>query len=217
MTGTCGAIFLLVNDPVERHRRPHGGIRLQAVRASGRSVPRRGSIIAPTSARRIAAAKPSTSTISPNFNVNQIVVGVGERRWSSRPLIAPVHRARRIGRRDKLRRHIARRAKGRVIEGCQILLHRPARRLGDQPSSSIPSPGSSAACWRRPQSGCASTANPSPPTSPAAMHASTTRSKTWRKMSLSRKRSLRARENAEWSGIVSSMLKPQNQRYAKLT
>src|SRR5947208_10416182 len=36
-------------------------------------------------------------------------------------------------------------------------------------------------------------------------------------MSLSRNRSLRARENAEWSGILSSMLKPQNQRYARLT
>ena len=43
----------------------------------------------------------------------------------------------------------------------------------------------------------ASTANPSPPTSPAAIHASTTRSKTRRKMSLPRNRSLRARENAE--------------------
>src|SRR5262249_31833362 len=43
----------------------------------------------------------------------------------------------------------------------------------------------------------ASTANPSPPTNPAAMHVSTTRSKTRRKRSLSRNRSLRARENAE--------------------
>jgi hypothetical protein len=58
----------------------------------------------------------------------------------------------------------------------------------------------------------ASTANSLPPTSPAEMHASTTRSKTRRKMSLSRNRSLRARENAEWSGILSSMLEPQNQR-----
>jgi hypothetical protein len=36
-------------------------------------------------------------------------------------------------------------------------------------------------------------------------------------MSLSRKRSLRARVKAEWSGILSSMLKPQNQRYARFT
>src|SRR6516162_5812715 len=43
----------------------------------------------------------------------------------------------------------------------------------------------------------ASTAKPSPPTRPAPMHAPTTRSKTLRKMPLSRKRSLRARENAE--------------------
>jgi hypothetical protein len=38
---------------------------------------------------------------------------------------------------------------------------------------------------------------PSPPTRPAAMQAPTTRSNTRRKISLSRKRSLRARENAE--------------------
>src|SRR6201994_234569 len=42
----------------------------------------------------------------------------------------------------------------------------------------------------------ASTAKPSPPTRPAARHASTTRSNTRRKTSPSRKRSLRARENA---------------------
>jgi hypothetical protein len=46
----------------------------------------------------------------------------------------------------------------------------------------------------------ASTAKPWPPTRPAAMHLSTTCSNTRRKISLSRKRSLRARENAEWSG-----------------
>jgi hypothetical protein len=43
----------------------------------------------------------------------------------------------------------------------------------------------------------ASTATPSPPTRPAAMHALKTRSNMWRKTSPSRKRSLRARENAE--------------------
>src|SRR6476646_11357972 len=50
-----------------------------------------------------------------------------------------------------------------------------------------------ASAWIR----LASTAKPSPPTRPAAMHASTTRSNTRRKTSPSRKRSLRARENAE--------------------
>src|SRR5258706_312288 len=45
----------------------------------------------------------------------------------------------------------------------------------------------------------ASTANSLPPTSPAEIHASTTRSKTRRKMSLSRNRSLRAREDTAWS------------------
>jgi len=42
-----------------------------------------------------------------------------------------------------------------------------------------------------------STAQPSPPTSPAAMHVSTTRSNIPRKTSPSRKRSLRAHENGE--------------------
>src|SRR5262249_31388317 len=63
----------------------------------------------------------------------------------------------------------------------------------------------------------ASTANPSAPTRSAAIQASTTRSNTRRRMSLSRNRSLRARVKAEWSGILSSMLKPQNHRYARFT
>ena len=58
----------------------------------------------------------------------------------------------------------------------------------------------------------ASTAKPSPPTRPALMHASTTRSNTVRKTSVLRNRSLRARENAEWSGTLSSIERPQNQR-----
>ena len=53
------------------------------------------------------------------------------------------------------------------------------------------------------------TAKPSLPTGPASMDELTTRSNTRRKISLSRKRSLRAREKAEWSGIASS--KPRSQ------
>jgi len=62
----------------------------------------------------------------------------------------------------------------------------------------------------------ASTANPSPPTSPAAMHVSTTSSKTRRKISLSRNRSLRARENAERSETLSSIESPQNPAIGKV-
>src|ERR1700730_18624869 len=58
----------------------------------------------------------------------------------------------------------------------------------------------------------ASTANPSPPTRPPPRHVSTIRSNTRRITSPSRKRSLRARENAEWSGMASSMPSLQNQR-----
>src|SRR5205823_4227644 len=63
----------------------------------------------------------------------------------------------------------------------------------------------------------ATTGNSLRPTSSTEIHAPTTRSKTRRKISLSRNRSLRARENAEGAGILPSMLMPQNQRYATLT
>src|SRR5262249_37607294 len=99
---------------------------------------------------------------------------------------------------DELRRHVARRAKGCVIEGCQILFHSSACRLrvtvlvpifaGDR-ALLVGVGGDQARIDRK------------------ALPTDT----------LSRNRSLRARENAEWSGIGSSILKPQNQRYAKLT
>src|SRR6516225_9764370 len=46
----------------------------------------------------------------------------------------------------------------------------------------------------------ASTANPSPLTRPTTIQAATTRSKTWRRISLSRKRPSRFTENVEWCG-----------------
>ena len=58
----------------------------------------------------------------------------------------------------------------------------------------------------------ASTATPSPPTCPAWMQSDTIRSDSSRRILLSRNPSLRARENAEWSGTFSSMSSPQNQR-----
>ena len=61
------------------------------------------------------------------LHIDEIVVGVGEKRRSS-------HRAgplgSRVGRRDELRRDLAGRTEGRVIEGCQVLLHGAARSLG---------------------------------------------------------------------------------------
>src|SRR5664280_532057 len=60
------------------------------------------------------------------LHINEIVVGIGEERW-------PPHRSRplcsRVGWRDELRGGVARRTKGRIIKGCQILLYCPARRL----------------------------------------------------------------------------------------
>src|SRR6516165_5410578 len=54
------------------------------------------------------------------LNVDEIIVRVGEERWSA-------HRAGPlrgwIGRRDKFRRRLAGRAKRRILKGCQILLH----------------------------------------------------------------------------------------------
>src|SRR5262245_46109642 len=83
-------------------------------------------LAAPTSACRMAR-EASTSTITPKLHVDQIIVGISEEGWSA-------HRAGPlggwIGRRHKLRRDVARRTEGSVVEGRQILPHGPARDLG---------------------------------------------------------------------------------------
>ena len=122
--------------------------------------------------------------------------------------MAPVHCAAGSDGETNFRRHLACGAERRVIERCQILLHCPARRC----RIAILVPVFTGA---RPllvgvgdnQTGIDHEAF-APPTRPAAMHLSTTCSNTRRKMSLSRKRSFLARENAEWSGIASSMFRP---------
>src|SRR5262245_11027570 len=112
----------------------------------------------------------------------------------------PSHHARplcgRIGRRDKLRGHLARRTEGRVVEGCQIFL---TARLAASASRFLSQslPGIERCLLASATIRLASTAKPSPPTNPAAMHVATTRSNTRRKILLSRNRSLRARENVE--------------------
>src|SRR6476646_5285007 len=47
------------------------------------------------------------------------------------------------------------------------------------------------------------------------MNVATTRSKIWRRISLSRKRPSRFAENVEWCGTLSSRSSLQNQRYAR--
>ena len=60
------------------------------------------------------------------LHVDEIIVGVGEEcRSSHRP--GPLRR--RVGWRNKLRSDIAGTAKSCIIEGCEILLHGPARLL----------------------------------------------------------------------------------------
>jgi hypothetical protein len=127
------------------------------------------------------------------LHVNEILVGVSE---ECRPLVRSGPLGRRIGWRDELRHNVAGGNPCHIIDGCQILLHCAARPLGI--ATSVPvRPRDRALLVGIGSNQAASTAKPSPPTSPAAIHASTTRSNTRRKTSPSRKRSLRARENAE--------------------
>jgi len=58
----------------------------------------------------------------------------------------------------------------------------------------------------------ASTAKPSPPTSPSAMQRATVDSNSLRSRSLSRKRPCRFLEKVEWSGTAPSRPSRQNQR-----
>src|ERR1700722_12153451 len=55
--------------------------------------------------------------------IDQIVIRISE---ECRPLVSPGPLGRRIRWRDELRDHVAGRAPGGIVEGCQILLHRPA-------------------------------------------------------------------------------------------
>jgi hypothetical protein len=62
----------------------------------------------------------------------------------------------------------------------------------------------------------ASTAKPSPPTSPSRMQRQTVSSKRTRSRSLSRKRPCRALEKVEWSGTFPSRPSRQNQRIGQV-
>src|SRR5262249_16212465 len=117
------------------------------------------------------------------LDINEIIIGIGKECW-------PAHRTGplrgRISRRDELRCHIARRTKIGIIKGRQIFSRGAARGLGD--ACLLPFDADrcllASATMR-----LASTANPSPPTKPAAIQVSTTYSKTRRNASLSRNRS----------------------------
>jgi hypothetical protein len=61
--------------------------------------------------------------MTPHRYIDQIVVGVGK---ECRPLVSPGPLSRRVGRRHELRLDLGRCAESRLIEGCQIVLHRPA-------------------------------------------------------------------------------------------
>src|SRR5262245_61141832 len=113
--------LLLVHDPVERRGRSIGRVRrktlaLQAEAFLGAAVHRlrRADLRLTNGARGLDVDDHS------ELHIDEIVVGVGEKRRSS-------HRTgplgSRVGRRYELRRHLAGSTEGRVIEGCQVLLH----------------------------------------------------------------------------------------------
>src|SRR4029079_9346098 len=119
----------------------------------------------------------------PELHVDEIVVGVSE---ECRPLVSPGPLGSRIGRRDELGDNLTGRAPCRIVEGRQILLHRAARPC----RITIPAPILTRDRTLLVGIGLDQArieAKPSPPTRPAAMQASTTRSNTRRKTSPSRK------------------------------
>ena len=109
---------------MERRRRPVGSVRRKAFGLQAKALLgaadhrlRRADLRLTNSARGLNVNDHS------ELHINEVVVGVGEKSRSA-------HRPRplrgRIRRRDELRRDVARRAKGGIIEGCQTFLHRPA-------------------------------------------------------------------------------------------
>src|SRR5580700_3559841 len=127
------------------------------------------------------------------LDINEIIIGIGKECW-------PAHRSGPlrgwIGRRHELRCHIAaapNAASSRVARYSLVArLAVSARHVFFHSVPGIERCLLASATIR-----LASTAKPSPPTKPAAIQASTTRSKTRRNISLSRNRSWRMRENAE--------------------
>src|SRR5262245_16628877 len=119
--------LLLAHDPVElrgrsigRVRRKTLGLQAEAFLGTADQRLRRADLRLTNGARGLDVDDHS------ELHIDEVVVGVGEKRRSS-------HRAgplgSRVGRRYKLRRHLAGRTEGRVIEGCQVLLHGAARSL----------------------------------------------------------------------------------------
>src|SRR6516225_2572113 len=113
--------LLLIDNPVER-----------VSRAIGRVAGKIGGLDTETPLRALDHGLSCSDLCLPNgagrfdihddaeLNVDEIIVRVGEERW-------PAHRAGPlrgwIGRRDKFRRRLACRAKRRIVQSCQILLH----------------------------------------------------------------------------------------------
>ena len=112
-------------------------------------------------------------------------------------------------------RDVTCRAVGRRVERRQILLNRATLARSGSISLCHSAPGIErcllASAWMEPRidrKGALTTDR-----RPAAIHVPTIRSRTRsEKTLLLVKRSLRARENAEWSGTLSSIESPQNQR-----
>jgi hypothetical protein len=116
--------LLLVDDPIERRSRSVGRIGSQP--RGLQSQPLLGPVdhrLGGADLRLANGARRLDVDNHSKLHIDEIVIGVGEKRRSA-------HRPRplggRIRRRNELRRDLARRTKGRVIEGRQILLHRAA-------------------------------------------------------------------------------------------
>src|SRR5262245_50698437 len=126
--GNVRSDLLVVDDPVERRGRPIGRVRRKSLRFQTEAL--FGALdhrLRCADLRLTNGARGLDIDDDSELHIDQVVVGVGKKRWSS-------HRAgplgRRIGRRHKLRRDLARRTEDCMIEGCYILFHGPARGRG---------------------------------------------------------------------------------------
>src|SRR5215831_2823076 len=186
--------LLLVHDPVERRGRSIGrvrrktlGLQAEAFLGTADHRLRRADLRLTNGARGLDVDNHS------ELHIDEIVVGVGEKRRSSHragPLAAGSDGDTNFGVTSLAAPKAASSRVARYSFTARLAVSRSRVFCHSEP-------GIERCLLASATIRLASTANPSPPTSPAAIHASTTRSKTRRKMSLLRKRSLRARENAE--------------------
>src|SRR5438270_464658 len=176
---------LLLDEPVQHRSRTIGGIGRESLGLETEALLRSFDHgLRRTDLGLANGARGLNVNDDTELHVDEVIVGISE---ECRALVSSGPLGRRIGWRDELWDDVACGAPRRIIQRRQILLDRTAGALRIAvlvPVLTAIDRCLLASAWIR----LASTAKPSPPTRPDAIHLSTTRSKTRRKTSQSRKR-----------------------------